>query len=286
MSNKPIIWNYHNYREFLKDWLAYLKASQSAYSLRMIAKKTKISPSSITMVLKGQRTLTNNLLQKLTPYLNLNSQELSYLKLLIIVTDAKDPDKRLEALKKLQRFNDYRELHRQELETYKYLTKWFYVVIREMVNLDDFKNDPHWIREKLNKKLRSHEVSEALRFLEENGFIEVSNSKTIKADKLVQCIDGIYKLSLSDFHKQMLSMAANAIDKVSSENRLILGHTVALSPSQYNFAKEVLQEAINKLESLMPIPKNTEKKTDVYHFGLLSFPVTEINPKIEEKHED
>jgi uncharacterized protein (TIGR02147 family) len=273
---KPIIFKYHNYREFLRDWLGYLKSNQSQLSLRNLARRSGISVSLISMIIKGERSMTTKQFEKISPFLKLDASEQSYLKQLILLIDGKSAEEKGNALKKLQRFQSYQTLHSEELEVHQYLSKWYYVVLREMINLSNFKKDANWVRTKLKKNLRTYEINESFRFLEKNGFIEIGKNGVIKAEKTVKCSEGIFKLSLSDFHKQMLKLASDSIDQIKTEERLILGHTVALTNTQFKEVKNIMIETLKKIEEISNKKNDDEKKENVYHIGLLNFPVTSL----------
>ena len=138
----PSIYGYHDYRKFLKDWLSYKKLSQSNFSLRSIAKTAGVATGYINMILSGSRNLSKKGLTKLSPHLGLSKTELSFLNQLRIVSDSELQFERLQALKKIQRFQGYKQINKNEVETYKYLTKWYHVAIREMTALTDFQLNP------------------------------------------------------------------------------------------------------------------------------------------------
>src|SRR5207253_10071636 len=117
----------------------------------------------------------------------------------------------------------------KELEAYQYLTKWHYVALREMIVLDHFKNDTEWIQEQLHFSVSPKEITEGLDFLLKHHFIaKDSKGKFQVKDKILDCFDGIYRLSLGEFYKQVFHLAVESIDTVPRPERLLLGHTFAV----------------------------------------------------------
>ncbi|MNL06553.1 hypothetical protein D3C87_1271920 [compost metagenome] len=172
----------------------------------------------------------------------------------------------------MQKFHKYQEENGKELEAYKYLTKWHYVALREMIQLEDFKNDIDWIQERLSFSVTPKDIQEALNFLVEYNFIEKSGKGKFRVkDKIIDCFDGIYRLSLGEFYKQVYALAIESIDSVPREERLLLGHTFAVSNESYNKISEVLNEALSKIRD---IEKSDFKKDRVYQVSFAAFPMT------------
>ncbi|MFZ8934553.1 MAG: TIGR02147 family protein [Bacteriovoracaceae bacterium] len=260
------LFKYHDYREFLSD---YIKKDKT--SLRKLSRDLELSPSYLSMIISGSRNINDNHINHLAQKLNFSEQERTYFQNLVELSDSKDIQKRKIAYKKMGRFKKYQERNPKEIETYQYLEKWYYVAIREMTFLKDFKADPKWIQRKLQKKVSIQAIKKSLKFLEEKGFIQIKNKKILSSNKQLNCIGGIYKLSLSSFHNQMLSLAHESIYSVESQKRNILGHTLALSESQFEQVKEIMNEALEKIKDI-----NNQKETNeqIYHISLLSFPLT------------
>jgi uncharacterized protein (TIGR02147 family) len=269
---QPNVFEYEDVGLFLNDWLKYLKASKKI-SLRQLTREAEISVGYLSMVLNGKRRLTEKALQKILIHLKLSPQEKRFLELLHTVEDSESAPIRVDALSEMAKLSAYKKANQKEFDTYKYLTKWYYVAIREMVLLPDFKDDPVWIQERLRGRIGLYEVIEALAFLKDRGLITSdANGKITLSEIDLQCKAGIYKISLGEFHRQVLDMAHKSIHEVAREKRYILGRTVAISNLEFQQAKEIFDEALKKIEALGQEEKSSK---EVYHFELAAFPMTE-----------
>jgi uncharacterized protein (TIGR02147 family) len=269
---KPNVYSYHDYRVFLKELIAFLQEQQSDLSLRKIAEKAELAVGYLPMVLSGKRNLTVKSLEALRKILKLKADEIAYLKYMMELNDSDNREDKLELVKKMQKFHKYEDENSKELEAYKYLTKWHYVAIREMILLKDFKNDPEWIQERLSFAVTPKDIGEALEFLLEHGFIEkAGRGKFQVKDKMLDCFDGIYRLSLGEFYKQVFSLAIEAIDKVPRNERLLLGHTFAVSENSFDKVTAVLNEALTKIRA---IEEADSEKDRVYQVSFTAFPLT------------
>ncbi|MGZ3769934.1 MAG: DUF4423 domain-containing protein [Bdellovibrio sp.] len=269
---QPNVFEYEDVGSFLKDWLNFQKLHKKN-SLRRLTKESDVSVGSLSMALNGKRRLTTKALQKLLDNLKLNQQERRFLELLHTVEDSESPVVRVDALCEMARLSSYKKTNQKEHNTVTYLTKWFHVAIREMVLLPDFKEDPVWIQKRLRGRIGLNEVNEALEFLVNGGYINRdANGKMTLPEIDLQCKEGIYRISLAEFHRQVLEMAHKSIHDVDRDQRYILGRTVSISSSEFKQAKEIFDEALRKIEAL---GQQKASSKEVYHFELAAFPMTE-----------
>lgn len=266
----PKVFKYHDHRQFLNDWIHFQRQDPS-FSLRQFAKRCSLAVSHLSMILSGKRNLTESSLAHLAREMRLDSSESSFLKNLFLLDQASSHEQRLSLLKKIQKFKQYETNRQEEVEAYKYLTKWHYVALREMIQLDHFSNDRKWIQQKLAFPLTLKEVDDGLSFLEKAGFIQRTKSGYSVKEKILSCFDGIFKISLGEFYKQMFGLAIKAIDVVPREERLLLGHTFAVSNQSYEKVSAVLNEALEKVRQIEEQDKN---KDNVYQVFFAALPLT------------
>src|SRR5690349_6995754 len=103
-SARPDIYEYHDYRQFLKHWFIYLKQASSDFSVRNLARLARLSESYLSMILSGERRLSFANLDRISGHIGLDASERSYLGWLRAIVEADDEEERLTALKKIQRF--------------------------------------------------------------------------------------------------------------------------------------------------------------------------------------
>lgn len=279
-AKRPNIYDHHDPVEFLKDWLDYLKASRKGFSLRQLAKDSGFATGYLPMILSRKRNLSDKAFEKMAPHLGLPRNEMQVFKHLRVIAETENPEERLQALANIQRHQAYKETNNKEVEVYKYLTKWYYVTIREMCLLEDFQEDPTWIQERLNGRVSLAEVKQALAFLFENGYLERdAKGRARVTEKMLDCKEGVFKISLGQFHRQMLQLAGESIDNTPRSERYLLGHTAAIRAQDLDKVRGILDEALAKIEKLAA---EAEKTDAVYHIELAAFPTA----KSREKDED
>ncbi len=271
-TQRPDIFKYHNYQVFLQDWFAYNKASRSAFSLRKLALQAGLASGYLPMVLSGKRPLSGAALAKLLPHLKLNTKEQIFLESLVVIGTSDSHGARMNALNRIRRSQQFQNSNVESAATYEYLTHWFYVAIREMAAFPEFKADALWIQERLAYSVPLKDIQTAIEFLLEKKFIELNGDGSVKSHlKAIDCTGGMYRLVLADFHREILNLAMQSIEKIASTERNVQGHTFALSKKNYDKATDIMNEAISKLREL----GQQEKKGDsVYHIEMALIPLT------------
>lgn len=271
-NKKPEIHAYHDYREFLRDWLAYRKASQSRFTVREFSKRSGIAQGYITMVLSGARSLSLKALDKISVALELTESELMHLRRLVTLSESGNQEAQLGALSEIQRSRAYRKLNPKEFEAYRYLSHWYYVAIRELAALPEFRLDAEWIQQRLEHKVSVAEVISALDFLFDQGFMQLSSDGSVSfKKKQVDCMGGVYRLALARFHSEMLGMAAKSIAVTERERRHILGHTFAIPEDRFGDLREILEDTLKRIQEL---GSRSVKPESVFHVALCAYPLT------------
>ncbi|MEQ1878334.1 MAG: TIGR02147 family protein [Bdellovibrionia bacterium] len=278
-TSAPQIFAYQDYRPFLRDWCAHLKQTQPGFSMRAVAREAGLASGYLPMVIAGKRNISADVLERLLPRLHLTVNQQSYFKVLSQMTDSQSQDNSADALQKAQRFHDFQKYRSRESEVYRYMTKWYYVTIREMVALPEFRPDPKWIQSRLAYYIPTSEVAKALEFLIDNSFIEVKKDGTCRlTEKDISCEGSVFSVALGQYHREMLGKVAPAIDQFPSKFRNISGLTLPLSKAGFEKVKTVLARAMEELEAIAADEKNPDA---IYHAGLIGIPMT--SPDMETK---
>lgn len=269
---KPEIHSYHDYRQYLKDRVEFEKTVQPRFSLRTLASQVKVAPGFLPMLLSGSRSVSTEVLERIGSELGLTKDERKYLQDLRTIAESPSQELRLQALENLQKAKGYKESNPKELEVHQYLTHWFNVTIREMVNIDGFELDAKWIRSRLRVKVSLSEIEKAIQFLLDNGFIEKKNGKVQVVNKKLECTGSVFRLVFSQFHREMLKLASEALDTVPFEERSITGLTFPIPVSRYKEVFKILDETLDRIDAISAESKGNDS---VYHVGISLFPLTE-----------
>jgi len=272
----PNVTEYLNYRQFLQDFYLTKKKGNASYSYRVFVNKGDLgSPSHLKMVIDGSRNLTLNTIPK---YLNAigfkKKVDSQFFELLVHYNQESNADQ------KIKYFNDIMALKRKQglslLEKHQFdlLAHWFYVAIYVLVDLENFKDDPEWISERLRKKVSVRQVRETLDALETLKLIERGeNQRFRQVSGALSTADDLRHLSVHSYHKDMIELALESLTNDPSEVREFNGVTLKISKDKLPLLKEKIRtfrKEINELTS------NMDGLDQVYQLNVQLFPLTEV----------
>ena len=272
---RPNIFNYHDYRAYLSDWLKFQK-SDSGQSLRGLARASGLSATLLSLVVAQKRVLTERAAKKLIEALDLGESERTFFENLVRLAEAPSQAERVKAYRALRRFEAYRKSDASEVEAFKYLSSWYHVAIRELAAHPEFTGEIAWIQSRLVRTVSTEEIREALEFLVEADFLARDAAGCYsQTQRNLDCVSGVFQLSLNQFHKDVLSMATEAIDSMEKDKRNLTGYTFLAKESSYDEIVSILDEALGKLRKLESRDIETKDgQRVVFHTELITMPFT------------
>ena len=110
---------------------------------------------------------------------------------------------------------------RRDLNTneHDYLSHWLCPVIREMVTLPNFKDDPYWISRRINGQVKVSEIQNVLNFLKDEGFVKKTDDGYEAVDNMVFSSDEVISLAIRNYHREMLGQAKHSLESLAIDER-------------------------------------------------------------------
>ena len=158
VDTRPNIFEYVNYRDYLKDFYKHEKSANPNFSHRYFVKRAGFSsPVQLYRVTEGKRNLTRESIHKFVQGLGLGKREQQYFEILVSFNQAKGPEAKRYYLELLNNMRKEKVGTPLDEGKFEYLSKWFYPAIRELVYLQDFHDDPEWIKRVLKNRVNIKE---------------------------------------------------------------------------------------------------------------------------------
>lgn len=278
------IFEYEDYRNYLKDFYEAQKAKNPHFSFRSFAQKAKLtSPNYLKLVIDRKRRITDKNLNHFIRGLGLKAAEAAYFTNLIFYQEAKSKEAKETYLSELMRIRN-REMRAAKLLTEEQhaqvLGDWVNWAIREMVLLKDFRPDPYWISERLQGLVSAEKAQQSLDLLQSLELIEEQNGKFAQRDLLVTTSDEKKSVVIQGFHRQFTQLSLRSLAVDSVKIREFSGLTIALPKSRIPEIKGEIKEFRKKLNKIF---SQEQENDDVYHLTINFFPITRIkeNDKCE-----
>lgn len=280
MSERPNIFLYEDYRKFLHDLYAHLKATKRGFSHRFFCKKAGFTaPNMLKLVIDGERNITAKTLHKFMRGLQLNQQESDFFTALVNFNQTDTAEEKSQAFRQLTKHKKFREIHELTKEIFRFYTKWFHVVIREMIHLKGFKAEAAWIAQHLLPHISREEAGRALKLLLKLNLIAWNrDTHTLeRIDPIIATPPEVNSLAVSNFHRSMMLLASQSLASVPGQERDITSATVGIHEKDLPEIKKKIE--LFRKSLLVEIEAGDNKPDRIYQLNIQLFPVTEkINP--------
>lgn len=248
------IFQYSDYRCFLKDKFSSLKEKNPRFSYRAFNRQAGIASSGfLKLVIEGQRNLGEEGIQKISKGFNLNEEEFEYFNWLVRFNQAESHQEKDRYFRKLMRVKPYAQAKSLQVAQYNLLSKWYYVAILELVRLDGSElKDLGWIQQNIKPTVGRRLIHNAIKELQKLGLLEEdSRGEWKRNDQILKTPDEVKSLSLVNFHKEMSQLAARAVAEDPSYKREFSALTIAVSEEGFDRIKKELQKFLKKLHGII-----------------------------------
>ena len=284
MKNKKEvdIFNYTDYRIFLKDYYTFRKKQNHHFSYRSFGQRAGVAPSVLKDIITGRRNLTLSIKKRYASVMKLTNRETRYFETLVRFANSRNNTEKNEAFIDMIRMRGKSGIKFLGIEHYEFFSKWYHSAIRELVTLPDFKESPEWIAKKLKPRITPAQAKKSLELLLSTGILtRDKKGKLIQRDAVISSEYEMASAALRNFQSQMIKLAGNAVEEVPRQKREISSLTLGMSERFYQRLKERIR--IFKEEILNMIIEDKSDSETVYQLNFQLFPL--ISNKNEGKKE-
>ena len=270
------IFEYLDYREFLKDYYNAKKEANPAFSLRVFSDKIGFKAKDfISRVMNGDKNLSSQSIPKVASGLRLGKHETEFFIALVKFNQAETTEERNGAFEEMQtvlkvvRFAEKQHLlgHAQ----YMVYSHWRHLTIRSLIGMYGFDGDYEALARRVHPRITAEEAKASVKLLEDCMLIKKGkNGKYVLTENAITTGDRTSKLALRGFHQDCLKFAADSIDRDPPGTRHISGLTLGISQEGY----ERIVERINAFrKEIALIAEEDENSDKVFQLQFALFPV-------------
>lgn len=270
---RPVIYDYLDYRSFLGDLFHYQKFENSHFSYRYFSHKAGFSsPNFLKLVTNGQRNLTNSSIAKVAKGFGMKKQEREFFENMVYMNQAISHDEKNHYYRKMISLKGYTQIHTLEKAKYEYFSTWYFPIVREIIAFGTDKSSPEEIAGLLNPKITIREAENALKLLEKLELIKKNNSgKWTLCDRDITTGPEISSLTVANFHREMISLAAESMERHPANERDISALTLSIQRESLSEFKTRLIDFRRELMEMAGYDENPER---VIQINIQMFPVT------------
>ena len=271
------IFEYDDYREFLRDYFKVKKLEKPFFSQRYFAKKAGFNAHNFcTLVIQGRRNLAIDSIQKIVKAVGLKGRTATFFENLVYLNQAKTLADKEHYFQRVKKAGRKTEFYRMNKEQFFFYEKWYYPVIRELMVLADWKDDCSALSKMVRPQIAPSEAREAVDLLLSTGMVKKDeNGKYALSDEFVTS-ERVPEFIKKKARRDVLLKGIETIDTISPSEKYAAYSTITMSRDLYDETRRILDDTREQILSLVAGDK---KPDNVYEVVFQIFPVSDLKGK-------
>lgn len=252
--------NHDSVSELLSEELRRRLQDNPRYSLRSFARSLKMSPGSLSEILRGRRDLPLRSVNNVAKAIGLNSAEAQYL--LHLVQKAK-----LKGEETLAPVHSANEKLVAE-HVFALIAEWYHFAILNLMECEGFAWKDSWISSRLD--ISRTQAKLAMELLVKTGLVILKKDAVQAGSDHILTSSDIPSGAIRNYHRQILAKALAALETQDVSEREISGIGMAIDPSHIPAIKKEISEFQDRILGKY----SRGKKKEVYFMELALFKLT------------
>ncbi|HXP90078.1 MAG TPA: TIGR02147 family protein [Fibrobacteria bacterium] len=265
------VFEYLDYRKYLKDVFEERKADDPHLSYRTMAEALGLDGSNFYKILQGRTHLPVRCQSRVLEFLGLSGRPAEYFLLLVAHSRERGARARLEILERARQLHDVarRPLEDRELLFYR---DWWVSVVRSLLDVHDGRAIPEEIASSVSPAITPADARAAMELLADLGLIKKTVSGKWKlADAHVTAGGEKKAQAVHAYQRQILQLASESLHRHPKEERDISTLTIPVDENSFQAIAKILRESRRQIQKQA---EATSKPTRVMQLAMMLFPVS------------
>jgi len=243
------IYNFSDYREFLKDRYRQLKDADPLFSFRYFSKQAGFgSPNYLKLVMDGKRNLSAEAIGKFAKGLRLDNHESEYFRYMVEYNQCDHAQKRKVYEAKLLYLRELFKVKTLIPELYDYYHDWYHAAIREVVRKGPVKNSPVAIGQDLVPVISEEEARSSVELLKKLNFVTEANGMLTSMQN-PEIDSTSAALAQKMYYEQMAELAAQSLYTQGPETQDFESITLSMPESKMGELRAKIKEWMTVLSA-------------------------------------
>ena len=241
------IFEYTDYREWLRDAFDDFKKRKSVISWRYMAMKLGADPGNLLRVSQSKIHLTLSLVKPMAEFFELNEKETAYWVELVYFGRAKTDAEALNHYEKMQMLKGIplKRLAKKELEFYRH---WYCNAIRSIIGICKFKDDYEGLAESCTPPISVEEAKSAVKLLYDLNMISKDRDGFWKVNDTFVSTGGNWRSeAVRAFQKETIRLAGESLERHAPPLRDISTVTMTFNMNDIALIREKIKEFRSEL---------------------------------------
>lgn len=276
----PHIYDYTDYRKFLKDYYTEARGRNRAFSYQVFSEKAGIrSRGFLYNVVHGRRTLSNSHVFAVSQAMRLNRDESRYFENLVSLNQATTLKERNHFYERLcsikAKGSSPWKPQIVRKEQFEFYSKLHYSVVRSLIDMHGFKGDYEQLARCVRPRITPKQARKAVELLKKQGFIKKQKNGSWKVvNRSIATEPEVVSLAVLNFHKEAGELALKALQELPGQQRNISGVTLGISNDTYGRICEEIRAFRSRMLQIAEADDNADR---VYQLNFQLFPVSTTN---------
>lgn len=271
------IYNYSDYRTFLRDRLKALKKADRSFTYTTFAAIAGFkSPGFLTQVLQGQSNLTETMALAFAKALGLGKSETDFFASLVASNQAKTHEEKSASTERLLSAKPVhiKKVEKAQFEFYK---KWYYSAIRSVLGYYRFDGDYEKLGRTLNPPISAAEAKRAVKLLLRLGMVKNrEDGGLVLTDQFLTTGADHQSVAVINYQLDTMELAKRAVREMLPEKRSAATLTLGVSAQGQQRLMERVAEVRKELIDMVSADSGIDR---VVQINLHAFPLTAENPR-------
>lgn len=274
MDTENSVYQYVDYRAFLRELIQSRKQTDRTFSLGRLSRKAPgFSKAYLSLILSGKRNVSSAKIAALGQAVDLEGDHLRYFQSLVRFNQAKTAEEKRFFFERMMEARPRTEARLLEQDQYEVLRNWHCLVLRELVRLPDFDPQPAAISARCRGRLSPSEAKDALDLLVRTGLVARTDAGEYKAgEETLRTSDEVRSIAVQQYHESCLELGKQALRQDPLESREFASVNFALTEDQVQWVKRRLKDLRDEVGGL-PVQGGERRK--VCQLNLQFFVVAE-----------
>lgn len=248
----PDIFQYQDFRGFLKDVFEYKKAHSEGFSLRTLAKEMGLSTHAHFFDVMYGRNLTEKFFPLYVRWLNLDVKQERYFSALVSYAQAKrESDKRL-AFHEMVKLSPQLVTLQMDARYVRFFEHWYQPILLALLTLHPKERDPELLAHLFKPRIKPKEVEEALTLLQEYELLYWDSEKGnwVLQNRFLNAEDTTRKMALQPYHRKMQELGIHHYEN-HYEQQQFASMTLATTPETMLKVRELIRKCRQEIVDLV-----------------------------------
>ncbi|MBR4783853.1 MAG: TIGR02147 family protein [Fibrobacter sp.] len=275
---KPIF-EYTDYREWIRDAFDDFKQRKTVISWRYMAMKLGADPGNLLRVSQGKIHLTLSLVKPMAEFFELDEKETAYWTELVCFGRAKTDAEALNHYEKMQVLKGIplKRLAKKELEFYRH---WYCNSIRSIIGICKFKDDYEGLAESCTPPISVDEAKSAVKLLYDLNMISRDRDGYWKVNDTFVSTGGNWRSeAVRTFQKETIRLAGESLERHNPPQRDISTVTMTFNMDDIALIREKIKEFRSEL---LRMSQEGDGDDTVFQLNIQLFPIG-FAKKLQEK---